>query len=158
MNTTATDPSKFGKDHWSLLAYLETRCVDGQYGVGVIDFRRVRCNPERHPVHAVNRTAWQSNYGTKLAGFFEFAGRDDLAAAAAAGVQLPDHDDWDCIADLEAADLLTLTSSANGLVKLTDLGIKVSAALRAHKANGGQFAEFMCPIALSSGSSNPGLG
>lgn len=158
MSTTATDPSKFGKDHWSLLAYLETRCVDGQYGVGVIDFRRMRCNPAQHSTYAVNRTAWQSNYGTKLAGFFDFAERDDLVAAAAAGVQLPDHDDWDCIADLEAADLLTLTSSANGLVKLTDLGLKVSAALRAHKAAGGQFAEFTCPIALAGSPSTPGLG
>lgn len=37
-----THPSLFGKDHWSLLAYVETCCVDGQDGIGTLDRRRLR--------------------------------------------------------------------------------------------------------------------
>jgi hypothetical protein len=155
MTTTPTSHTKFGKDHWSLLAYLESRCAAGQYGVGVIDFRRIRCNPANHPLQAVNRVPWRSEYGTKLAGFFSFT---DHAEARAAGVQLTAHDDWDCIDDLVSAELLTLTSATNGLVKLTPLGVEVCAELSKHKAKGGQFAEFTSPHQMSVLEMSPSLG
>ena len=36
-----TPVQKFGKDHWSMFAYIETLCVDGVSGVGTIHSNRV---------------------------------------------------------------------------------------------------------------------
>jgi hypothetical protein len=125
----------WGKDHWSLLAYVECCCVDGRSGVGTLDKRRLRTNEHRHPLHAVNSpaTRWKPNYGTRLKGFFE---------ACDPALQIPMHDDWDCLNDLEAAGLIEVFSEANALVELTAHGISVSGQLRAHKAIGGVFATF----------------
>lgn len=135
-------PAKdFGKDHWSLMAYVETLCVDSSKGgVGEIDKRRIRCNPRRHPLHAVNRnfgvTGWKGEYGTRLAGFWTNAGLTNLKR------QMKSHDDWDCLDDLEAAGLIEILSEANGYVKLTDKGLTVGGLIRAWKAKGGMFATF----------------
>lgn len=84
-----THPSLFGKDHWSLLAYVETCCVDGQDGIGTLDRRRLRCNENNHPLlkGAYSPTGWQPSYSTRLAGFFDFADRSDTPKAVAAGLE-----------------------------------------------------------------------
>jgi hypothetical protein len=136
---------RFGKDHWSMLAYVETLCVDSSNaGIGQIDLRRVRANERTHPLLSVNgpMAAWKPNFGTRLKGFFDFAGRNDPAAAEAAGLQLTAHDDWDCLDDLEAAGLVETLSRANGAVRMTEPGLLMSARLRQHKAQGGMFANF----------------
>lgn len=136
---------KFGKDHWSMLAYVETCCVNGRDGMGEIDRRRVRCNPATHPMLAgvySQDVQWKLNFSTRLAGFFEFQDRGDPEKAIAAGLQLRDHDDWDCLDDLEAAGYIEALSLVNGFVKMTEKGCGVTAKLRAHKAAGGQFAGF----------------
>ena len=143
MSNTSVD--KFGKDHWSLLAYVEHCCVNGRDGFGEIDRRRVRCNPNtNHMLAGVysNDTQWKLSYSTRLAGFFDFEERNDPEKAIAAGLQLRDHDDWDCLDDLEAAGYVEVLSLVNGFVKMTEKGCDVSAKLRAHKAAGGQFAGF----------------
>ena len=128
----------FGKDHWSLLGYVQTRCADSFHpqGVGELDKKHLRCNAARHPIHATfimshRERAWKPEYGTRLHG----DGRDGSR-------QLPDHDDWDCLDDLEAAGLLEVISTANGFVKLTDAGLDMAAALVKHKASGGWFSNF----------------
>ena len=132
----------FGKDHWSLLAYVETLCVDSHSGTGIgeIDKRRIRCNPKRHPMHAVNANfgvgGWNAEYGTRLSGFFLEGDKRDL------GRRLIEHDDWDCLNDLEDAGLLEVMSEANGFVMLTEKGMKVAARVREWKAKGGHFATF----------------
>ena len=131
----------FGKDHYSLLAYVETLCVDSSKGgVGEIDKRRVRCNPRRHPLHNVNAnmgvTGWKPDWGTRLSGFWTNA---DLTNPKR---QIGFHDDWDCLDDLDAAGLLEVLSEANGYVKLTDKGLTVAGLLRAWKAKGGMFETF----------------
>lgn len=73
---------KFGKDHWSLLLYVETCVVDGD---GVIDTRRMR--------------TWGTHgkHNTILAG-------GELA--------IEGHDDWACLAELvdeKMVDLLGRT-------------------------------------------------
>ena len=47
-----------------------------------------------------------------------------------------DQDDWDCLADLEAAGFVELVSYATGLVHIFPVGIKAAAALRDHGAGG----------------------
>jgi hypothetical protein len=124
--------TEWGKDHWSLLAYVETCCVDAK---GVIDHRRMRCNVERHPGLALSqhKPSAPYHYPTKL--------RD--------GVE-PEHDDWDCFYDLEAAGLIEdVGTGINPVAKMTTTGLGLVAALRAHKANGGQFSDFMSSGARS---------
>lgn len=147
----STPVQKFGKDHWSLLAYVETRCVDGSAGIGALDRNRMRCNQERHPLLGGSLSAapgWKPQYSTRLAGFFEFKDRAIPAVAIAAGFMLDGHDDWDCLDDLEACGFVEILSTANGAVRLTPAGLKVAAALREHKATGGMFATFSMPAPL----------
>ena len=133
-----TAHDRWGKDHWSLFGYVEAICVDGRKveglgRVGEIDRRRVRCNPARHPLlDAPNPfdsgSRWKDEYCTRL--------NEGTIA---------DHDDWDCLDDLESAGLVEVMSLVNGYVVLTNEGIRVAAALRKHKAKGGRFANFAYP-------------
>jgi hypothetical protein len=143
MNATSVD--LFGKDHWSMLAYVETCCVDGDNGHGRLHLSRVRCNPRRHPLMAsaaVGDVRWKLSYSTRLRGFFEFDGRSDPEKAIAAGLMLADHDDWDCLEDLQSAGYVEIVSMANGAVRMTGPGLVVAAQLRAHKCSGQQYATF----------------
>ena len=141
-----TPVSKFGKDHWSMLGYIETCCVDGRGGIGTLDKRRMKCNEKTHSLHAVNShsvASWKESNGTRLAGYFDFPRRSFVDEAISAGFLLPDHDDWDCMNDLEAAGFVEVISEANGHVRMTKEGSRVSGLLREHKSNGGMFAGFV---------------
>ena len=120
-----TGIGSFGKDHWSLLAYVEACCVD--HG-GVLDLRHMRCNPCRHPLLADSRVhrGWKPEWGTRLKG----------------GTILEHHDDWDCLEDLEEAGLVEIVSTVNGIVRLTPSGETLAARLRLHKQRGGGYANF----------------
>lgn len=113
----------WGKDHWSTLAYLETRWVD--HG-GVINVGHMRCDRRRHPAFA--HVGSNKTYPTRLKG----------------SAQIEAHDDWDCLDDFEAAGLVHVEGAAGGIpiVKFTPSGNKAAAALRAHKGNGGSFGNF----------------
>lgn len=139
--------SKWGRDHWSTLGYLETRIVDHK---GRISHDHMRCHAGRHPF--MLRAKRRSNllgggdgsaYPTRL--------RDSET--------LPHHDDYDCIDDMIAAGLVTVTMPpppagvlVTGVVEaelmtratyaLTEQGLRISAELRAHKARGGSWATF----------------
>lgn len=117
---------KFGKDHWSALAYVECCAVDNR---GMLDNRRMRCDPDRHPglMWYNYREGLDKKYPTILVG----------------GEELPDHDDWDCLDDLEAAGFIEIRGTGlHPVVIMTALGFTVGAALRQHKAKGRNFAEF----------------
>ena len=144
---------EWGRDHWSLLAYIETLCVESiNGGVGEIDKRRIRCNPKRHPLHAVmlygDPRTWKPDYGTRLSGFWKTGEEHRGGLGEGNGKttdpkrQIKSHDDWDCQNDMEAAGLVTVISEANGFVALTDKGREMAARLRAHKSKGGFFATF----------------
>ena len=126
---------RWGRDHWSTLAFIETLCVD--YGGRLDNQRRrsLRCNPATHPGHgysADGEVQWRPEYGTRLKGYFENK-----------KLQLPCHDDFDCAEDCEVAGLLiNLGTGINPVWKLTPRGLELTAKLRAHKANGGSFASF----------------
>lgn len=128
---------KFGKDHWSLLAYVETRCVD--FG-GVLAPHHMRCNEANHPTLSVTPSGitWKPTHGTFLRGAFDLPKGDRLGA----GYQLPEHDDWDCLDDLECAGLVEIQSLSNPRVSMTREGRRIAALLRAHKADGRQYATF----------------
>jgi len=129
----------WGADHWSTLAYLETRAVDAN---GIIDNRRMRCEPRLHRefMHDVaffiSAAITEKKYPTRLAG----------------GVELDDHDDWSCLEDMVAAGLIKAFfrrkyhgrafGNSEAKVEFTNTGLAAAAALRRHKARGGKFADF----------------
>lgn len=132
---------QWGHDHWSTLAYLESRAVDH---AGFIDNRHMRTDPRLHssliglmPIGNV-RVALNKDgktYPTRLKG----------------GKDLDRHDDWSCLEDMSAAGLVkiqfrqtntNIAGNSQARIKLTHLGWKVSAALREHRANGGHWRDF----------------
>ena len=115
---------QFGKDHWSTFAYAECCCVDNY---GRLDIRKLRVNEVNRPIRS-NGFGWNTKYGTVVKG---------------GGIPDPQHDDIDCLDDLEKEGLLEwIGTLINPAVRLTKKGHKVAAGLRKHKANGGQFATF----------------
>lgn len=111
--------SIWGKDHWSLLAYLETRNVD--YG-GAIAYDHLRRKGGQF---------WKPECSTRI--------------RISGGKQEPlpyDHDDFDVIEDFEAAGLADRVTGTGSVVKLTEAGIKLAHKLRRHKIAGGSFGTF----------------
>lgn len=118
---------EWGKDHWSLLGYIETRCVD--HG-GILDHQHLRCNPRRHPGLALPQHVQEGDT-------YEHPSR------IRGGALVPGHDDWDCFYDIEAGGLiLDIGTGIYPRAKLTEAGLALCAKLRAHKAAGGMFATF----------------
>lgn len=115
--------SAWGRDHWSTLAYLETCAVDNH---GYIVRKRMRCDKDLHPHLAHGGRLGPKKYPTRLKG----------------GELLDDHDDWSCVDDFVTAGLVTLTPGIQPQVRFTDKGLRLAAALRAHKAEGGNWDDF----------------
>lgn len=112
---------KFGLDHWSTLLYVECRCVDHD---GKPRLENMRCDRSRHPMFGDGRGACLP---TRLAG----------------GEELFEHDDWDCVDDLEKAGIvLNVGTGVNPRWKLTDLGWEIAGRLRRNRAEGKSDGEF----------------
>ena len=133
-------PSKWGKDHWSLLGYVDCRCVDNG---GIMNYDHLRINENINPPICTDEhrgrprgrgQRWRPEYGTRLRGFFQDKANPKL--------QLQHHDDICCLEDLEHFGLIKLGTYISGFVQLTPLGSEVAGRLRAHKAKGGNFANF----------------
>jgi len=118
----------FGKDHWSTLAFVETRCVDDG---GIVDKERMRCNTSRHAallgrIQQRSTSKWDEKWGTILSD----------------GTVLPEHDDWDCLIDLAKAGYVEIVDIDEGNVHLTDQGWQVAHQLRRFIAEGGTYKAF----------------
>ena len=125
--------SQWGKDHWSTLGYIETRCMDHR---GLSDRAHMRCDTRLHPQFAneVNRALPDKKYPTRL--------RD--------GVERGLHDDWSCLDDAEAAGFAeNIGTGINRCYRITEHGERICAALRAHKRAGGNWANFVWPPAVT---------
>lgn len=123
-------PHLFAKDHWSLLVYIETRCVDYK---GTLDHDHLRINSSRHPAcKKESLWLWCSEYSTKIKGKRVIDG----------------HDDIDCLDDFEACGYLEIETGLYNNVTLTDLGITIAHAIRRHKINGKMFSTFELPLPL----------
>lgn len=134
MTTSHLPHTRWAKDHWSLLAYIETVCVDY---AGACDMRRMRCNKETHAVYATSmHHRWTSACDTRV--------RDEHGGAPL--VCIPGHDDWDVVADFVHENLIKVLLTAKGVTfELTDKGRRVAHALREHKMCGKTFGEFRMP-------------
>ncbi len=123
-----TDLDKWGKDHWSLLAYVETCCVDCTR----LEHNRMRCNENRHPLlkgAAACNMKWENIWSTRL--------KEGI---------IQEHDDWDCLNDLEEAGFIEIISMVNGIVEITKKGAEVAHQIRKHKTAGGVFKTFKMEI------------
>lgn len=124
-----TSVELFGKDHWSTLAFVETRCVDYK---GVLDQDKMRCNLNRHAAFAgpVQRRSlimqWQENWGTRLSD----------------GTMLSDHDDWDCLIDLAKVGYIEIIDIDSAVVKMTPAGLEVVQKLRIYRTETGRYTDF----------------
>jgi hypothetical protein len=97
--------ARWGKDHWTTLAYVETCWVDHK---GMIEHDRMRCDRTRHPVfYSAKRRV--TAFGTDADGA-RFPTRLKTEQPGADGtwgtVELAGHDDYDCLADLISEGLV----------------------------------------------------
>jgi hypothetical protein len=153
MTATRIIPMKeWGKDHWSNLAYIETRIVDHK---GYLDSRQLNADGIAYPTR-LRRTATGE-------------ARQEVG-----------HSDYDCIKDFMATGLLAPAegTSPGGRVPFHEIedrtktlgpiahwqttryvftpkGLKVAGALRTHKAAGGNFASFIYPVPRVKPAGNP---
>lgn len=127
---------QWGQDHWSTLAYFETLTVDRK---GLISNARMRCNPRLH-----RNFAWMSPLSAHTA-------EGEYPTRLKDGVKQSGHDDWSCLEDMIAAGVVNgyfrqlsdaLFGNSQAYVELTDTGRALANELRAHKANGGTYANF----------------
>jgi len=120
---------QFGKDHWSTFIYIETRAVDHK---GKLDNSHMRTDVDRHPMLLGDS---QKRFGV--------CGDKKYPTCLKGGVDLEDHDDWDCIADLIAAGLIVdHITDVDLTYRLTEKGWQIASQLRQHKANGGWCSNF----------------
>lgn len=110
----------WGKDHWSTFAYAG-HCATGERH---IDKDKMRTDTDKHPHglgqrQALFHDARSKKYPTRLRG----------------GIEVNDHDDWDCLADAEAAGLLTWGTWVNPFVVLTTTGLQAFAQIMAYENN-----------------------
>lgn len=116
------ETENWGKDHWSLLAYFETRCVDHK---GKPDFAHMRINSKKRPISngtikdTMFERSWEKTYGTKL--------KDGK-------IPNTDHDDYDVMEELEKIGFINnVGTGLHPIIKLTKLGKKVATLIREHK-------------------------
>ncbi len=122
--------TRWGKDHWSTFAYIETRTVDYK---GILNNRHMRANPRLHREFAHIQDG--KDYPTIIKG----------------GDVIENHDDWSCLEDMVANDLVRVWvkqvetrvfNNSLARVELTETGRWVANQLREHKAAGGMYATF----------------
>lgn len=124
--------NKWGKDHWSTFAYLETLAVDGGKDGWAIPVReRMRTNEKTHP-HLLG-----SGYMTGAFNASQYPTRLKEG-------EVKEHDDWDCIDDMVREELLKdVGSGLHRAFTFTKLGIIAVAGLRKHKMSGENFGTFV---------------
>lgn len=136
---------EFGKDHWSLLGYIETRVHSYNIApnTGTLDKDHLRINPDGDyaiiatPFRGLRDRLWKDSYGTRLFGYWN--GDKTINP----NKQISNHDDINCLNDLEAAGLIEVLSLVNFYIKLTKKGIKIASELREWKNSGNHFSGFV---------------
>ena len=122
----------FGKDHWSLFAYIATRVAD--YG-GKLDLVHLRIKNPALQQNRLGPIAWKPEYGTRLKGYWNKGTPEKFL--------ILNHDDFDCLDDLEEAGLIkSFGTSINPAYKLTKFGVEVHSQLLLHKQAGKNFSDF----------------
>ena len=145
--------NRFNEEHLHVLSYVVDGCVanlpEGQF---TIDRNRMRFNEKTHPQWAWDTKSiaagkgWIPQYGTHLVGDFEKfdirCSESDFDKAVAKGLVLPDHDDWDCLIDLQLAGFVNILSLQDLKVTITPMASKFLKTFYPYYQNGGNLREF----------------
>jgi len=133
---------KFGRDHWSMLAYLETVAVDcAGFQVGLDAYMR---HTRRHH-RVMPQECPQPKRAKKVLAQFVLTMQPEHGTRLKDGTVLGDHDDFDCLQDLYAAGYFLATTDGvqpGVVLHLSAKGQRVASLLRAHKSAGGAFRNF----------------
>jgi len=128
----------FGKDHWSLFAYIGTRVSDYK---GKLDLAHLRIKNPALQQNMLGTMMWKPEYGTRLKGYWNQDGSKNTS------LLLLDHDDFDCLDDLEEAGLIkSFGTGLNPAYQLTKLGAKIHSELLLHKQAGKNFSDFSADL------------
>lgn len=132
--------ANWGKDHWSTLLYIESIIFD-VYARPAMDKMRQHSGRIRRGWNSPRATVtptFTQDYSTQT------IIRDPNNWDTIIGrTEVHDHDDWDCIDDMETEGLLEqLGTGLQPSIKLTDYGYDVVAAL---KKNGCDFRTLKLP-------------
>lgn len=129
---------KWGKDHWSTLGYVEAVSVENA-GFQVGQDPRMKTN-RRH-----SRVLQACPRPRRTAGFtLGVVMSPEHATRLKDGTQVDGHDDWACLQDFVGEGLFEYGSEVEPkkVLRLSERGLALTAALRAHKANGGSYSDF----------------
>ena len=137
-STELVPMDQWGKDHWSTLGYVEAVSVENA-GFQVGQDPRMKTNRRHTRVLAAcprpKRTAGFT-LGVTMA--------PEHATRLKDGTQIANHDDWACLQDFVGAGLFQHGAEVEPkkVLTLSERGLALTAALRAHKSNGGSYATF----------------
>jgi len=131
---------QFSKDHWSLFGYVESRVHSHQIApmTGELGQNNIRINSTKRQL--ATKRPWNPEWGSRLMGYWNETKEIDKSKL------LPDHDDIDCLEDLEMVGLIEIISNVNLYIKLTEKGQKVASELREWKNAGNMYATFKTSI------------
>ena len=116
---TPVPPELWGKDHVSTMVYIESVCVDGSGQPRSEKMRTWGGRPQKGKVRGFPSVEFEKEYPTRLSN----------------GVELHDHDDWDCVNDMEAAGLIIWNGTGiQPIFELTPGGWMFAGMLRRHLA------------------------
>jgi len=142
--------AKFGKDHWSTLAYAETVMVDcGGFQVGLDPHMRQGRRHYRVMREQCIRPKRMGRVSPDMAMIMDMKYSTRLND----GTMVESHDDWHCVQDMAEAGYFRVGAEPatadrvepGVILHLSPLGRTVADALRQHKANGGTFSTFVPP-------------
>lgn len=122
--------NKWGRDHWSTLAFVATVMADrGQFVMtGDARMRSNRKNFQAMP--STNGIVMRKEHGSRLSD----------------GSSVEDHDDWCCIQDFAAEGLLTVEEIDVGeRFRFSNKGQALVTSLLTHKMKGGTFSNYKAP-------------
>lgn len=129
----------WGKDHWSLLAYIS--CVMEEFAGFQVGFDgRMRQNRRNFRIMKE-----QAPVPKRVNNCMGIVMKEDYSTRLKNGVVARDHDDWCCVQDMATAGLFQETVEKvepNKILHFSDKGIQISNALRVHKMRGGVFSNF----------------
>lgn len=106
--TTSVPMARWGKDHWTTFAYVETRWVDHR---GMLGHDQMRCDRRRHPMFYAAK--WRTiAFGSDMDGgrYPTRLKTETVDADGRWGVaELAGHDDYDCLGDAIREGLIEVT-------------------------------------------------
>jgi len=124
----------FGKDHWSLLAYVEYRAVNHD---GQLNIQHMRTKNPVIATTTLGQNFWVEEDSTKLFGFWNEDGTTNPDR------KLKNHDDHDCLDDLEKAGLIKdVGTMINPFALLTKKGSEVCGEMALWKSEGKHYSTF----------------